>query len=803
MKITTECKHPLSKANWIWPGGHMYVYNQYAAFRKDFELDTFKNVKIYITADQLYKLYINGKYICRGPARGYQSHWPFDEIDISKCLKSGHNWISVMAYNPGISTNQYIHQSAVGFLCACQIDDRLIVSDDSWSMRRLPGYKLMTGRYSVQMAFQEHLDLSKVDSGWIYDESFGENWQDSEIDKITHHPIFSFGRAPYDSCETRDIPMLEESIVIPKELLFKAKGDCGADFKIWNNVSWGWVKEAKQCKDWNVDFPIRNFKSENSYTIEIGKTGRNKYKSLTFDVGEYLVGSLAVAINGADGSEIIDLQFHENIVNGRPAIRDEGSACQIALANRLFPKNGRSSHDFFHYLGFKYFTLIVRNSVRPLSVSFKINKIQYPFTMKGSFNCSDESINSIFDICRRTQQICSLDAYVDTPWREQAQWWGDARIHAKNTFYLDGDSRLFKRGVRSIAGQSTEQGLTYGHAPTVGYNCILPDFSINWIITLWDYYWQTGDITLFKEQYERVKQILKYFDTAGARCSKTGLVKHDERFWYFGDWADIYKGYIPTLLNMWYTLALKTLAYMTDIAGKKKDCIRFREQFKIHKAAVIKYLYDEQKKCYCGGLDENLKLSKPYSVHDQVMAMSLNLIPNIEKGLLKEWVLPYLNDEKTEGAVPSAFWSAYLLGKAGKSGFAPEVIAFIKKKWSPMLKTGTTWETFKWSEKEIFSASHAWSAHPAYHFTNILTGLSQTGPAWTKIEFKPSFLDGYIYSESTIPSPKGIITASWKRTGDSFVCKLTIPDGVTADLFFNGERKTYTQKGEYLLNSEH
>jgi alpha-L-rhamnosidase len=798
MIITTESKHSLCEANWIWPGGHMYVYNQYVAFRKDFTLDNFENAEIYITADQLYKLYINGKYVCRGPARGYQSHWPFDGINITQYLQNGHNWISVLAYNPGISTNQYMHLGAVGFLCSCKIDDKLIVSDESWKMRRLSGFKTMTGRYSVQMAFQEHVDLSAYNSDWILNEEFNEDWADPEINKISHHPIFSFGRAPYDSCETREIPMLRETDIIPGKLLFKTQGSCEENFKNWDNISWGWVKEAKKCEDWAVDFPIRNFKSENYFNFEIGKTGRNKYKSLTFDAGEYLVGTLDIQINGADGSEIIDFQFHENIVNGRPAIRDEGSACQIALANRIFPQKGNCNHEFYHYLGFKYFTVIVRNSTRPLSISLKIRKVEYPFTMNGKFRCSDKLVNDIFDICRRTQQICSLDAYVDTPWREQAQWWGDARVQAKNTFYLDGDSELFKRGIRSIAGQSTDQGLTFGHAPTVGYNCILPDFSITWIITLWDYYWQTGDISLFKEQYDRVKKILKYFDSRKVKCSKTGLIKYDERFWYFGDWADIYRGYIPTLLNLWYALALKTLAYMTDFAGMKKDCIKFRELFTKHKVSLKKYLYDDKLKCYCGGLDEDLNQAKPFSIHDQVMAMSLNLLSN-EKMILKDWILPYLKDKKIDAAAPSAFWSAYLLGKAGKSGYAKETLDFIKKKWAPMLETGTTWETFAWSEKEIFSASHAWSAHPAYHFTNILTGIWQIAPAWEIIEFRPSLMDGYEYSESTIPSPKGEIFAAWKKTTDTCSCTLRIPDGVTANVYFKGKTVTHNKKGEYTL----
>ena len=115
-------------------------------------------------------------------------------------------------------------------------------------------------------------------------------------------------------------------------------------------------------------------------------------------------------------------------------------------------------------IGFGAFFMVVRNNTTALKIRISARNSGYPFSMEGKFECSDKTLNDIHGICRHTQQICSLDAYVDTPWREQAQWWGDARVQAKNTFYLDGDARLFKRGIRNISSQRAPQGLTYGHA---------------------------------------------------------------------------------------------------------------------------------------------------------------------------------------------------------------------------------------------------------------------------------------------------------------------------------------------------
>ncbi len=90
--------------------------------------------------------------------------------------------------------------------------------------------------------------------------------------------------------------------------------------------------------------------------------------------------------------------------------------------------------------------------------------------------------------------------------RAETQWWGDARVQAWNTFHLGGDTRLFRRGIRQIAAQTTPNGLTYGHSPTIAHNCVLPDFTLMWLLTLWDDYWQTGSLETFIEHRATVGQ---------------------------------------------------------------------------------------------------------------------------------------------------------------------------------------------------------------------------------------------------------------------------------------------------------
>jgi len=71
-------------------------------FRKNFELPA-KPGKfvIHLSADNHYRLFVNGKYITRGPARGDLSHWFFETLDIAGELITGKNTIAAEVINWG------------------------------------------------------------------------------------------------------------------------------------------------------------------------------------------------------------------------------------------------------------------------------------------------------------------------------------------------------------------------------------------------------------------------------------------------------------------------------------------------------------------------------------------------------------------------------------------------------------------------------------------------------------------------------------------------------------------------------
>jgi alpha-L-rhamnosidase len=785
--------HPLRAARWIWPEAYLYLQNCHAQFRHDFDLPSVPAAApLFITADKAYKLHVNGEFVCRGPARGYQRSWPFDEVDVAAFLRPGRNWLAVEAYNPGVGTFQYIHRNWAGLLAAARWENGFTLATEAagWPCRRAPGRATATARYSLQLDFQEHADGRRDDRAWItqagYAATPANGWDGGRVAPDAQwYTDVPFGRPPWEDAEPRGIPLLRETWRIPARVTTAAGGVAGGDAAARANIAWGWWAEMPPADAWRPASSLGR-REDGWFTLELPAAGPGRFQAAVVELDEITVGNLDVVVEGGEGGEIVDFHHDLCLRDGRPRAHKPGFACSIALGNRLVLAGGVTRHEFFHLLAFRHVTVIARDTCRPLRLRLRVRAAGYPFAMGGAFACSDTTLNAIHAISRRTQQLCALDAYVDTPWREQAQWWGDARIQGRNTFHLDGDARLFARGIRSIAGQRTAQGLVHGHAPTTAHTCILPDFALTWLLTLRDHWWQTGETGLVRELWPVAQGVLSYFDTPEAR-HPCGLLRHDRRFWYFGDWADLYRGEIPAFLNLWYLLALRETARLLHAAGRRAAARHWRNRAAAHARLVVERLFDTDARLFRDGLDADLKPVARCSVHEQVLAIILGLVPEAEETLFGARVLPYLRGEPTEGARPSAFWSAHVLELAIERGHAADAVAFIRRHWEPMLSTGTTWEDFTWSETDSNTCCHAWTGHPSWLLVGALAGIRQTAPAWRRILLTPAFVAGIDHASAVVPAPPGPIRASWRRlAGGGVEVELHLPPGVTADVRLPG-----------------
>src|SRR5207248_8044388 len=105
-------------------------------FRKSFHLDTKPaSFFVHLSADNRYRLFVNGKAVCSGPARGDLYNWYFETVDIAPYLRSGKNIIAALVWNMGeyAAVAQISNQTAL----VVQGDTKaeaLINTDASWKV---------------------------------------------------------------------------------------------------------------------------------------------------------------------------------------------------------------------------------------------------------------------------------------------------------------------------------------------------------------------------------------------------------------------------------------------------------------------------------------------------------------------------------------------------------------------------------------------------------------------------------------------------------------------------------------------
>jgi hypothetical protein len=497
-------------------------------------------------------------------------------------------------------------------------------------------------------------------------------------------------------------------------------------------------------------------------------------------------------IRGAKGGEIVDLIACEATKGWQPVILPITLNCHIAIGNRLILKNGRTQYEQFGQWGFRYIVLVFRNCSSKLNVKTQLRSLLYPMDVKAAFYSSSQKLNNIYEMSVLTQKNCMLDAYVDCPWREQAQWWGDARIQAKNTFILSSDAKLLARGIRQIAAQRVPNGLTYGHVPTAAHGCVLPDFTLTWILTFWDYYWQTQDLSLFRQMKGKVHEALAYFNRQ--MDNDKALLPYDERYWLFLDWSEIFKEGYPTLYNLWYIMALRVTVELFKLINDNESVSIYSKRLGKLTQSVKKSLFDVKNKTILAGLTKAGHPVKRNIPHNYAIAILLDIFPKNNNVYAQKGVLPVLTATHSTKSFPSPYFIHYVFEAAEKMGMYSQVLDCLEKYWGNMLDRGLTTTEENWNAKPgHWSLCHAWSAHPIVHFSEILLGIRQAAPGWKKVIFKP-FFSKQKFVNGRVSTPLGTIKSSWQKTDQDVKVSLDIPAKMTCLVDIRGY-KPITIKG--------
>lgn len=509
--------------------------------------------------------------------------------------------------------------------------------------------------------------------------------------------------------------------------------------------------------------------------------------SFLIDFGREVTGYPRFRVRGARGGESVEMGYGEVLQDERGGFVSPASGApgrlnpdrdDVHYADRYTCRPGEQEFQTFDKRAFRYLQLDVRDAPAGITLDdVSLVFSTYPVRERGAFRCSDERLNRIWEVGRYTCLLNMEDGYTDCPWRERAQWWGDARVEALINYYCYGDHALIRKCLRQKAQSLNAEGITWGVYPTDWDGGRLPSFTLIWVSTLWDYYRYTGDTALLRELYPQVRYTLDRF--FAPKVSPRGLLK-DVPYWVFIDWAPVDTAGEGGALNAYYYDALRTAARIGALVGQREAAAEYDRRAVAVREAMNRLLWDAEAGAYRDSLLPAGGLSPKISQQTNSLCVLFDIAAPREHARILDFIYaPEHRSRVVEAGSP--YFSYYQLAALFHAGRHEQALTYIREKWGRMLDWGATtwWEM--WNPGASFC--HGWSGGPTYNMGAEVLGIEPLKPGFAEVSVRPHFL-GLQFASGIVPTEKGEIRVAWQRDqrGGSAALRLETPEGVPAEV---------------------
>lgn len=177
--------------------------DKHVLFRKKFNAggDLAKAV-LKITADDYFKLYINGEFVTQGPPPSYPQAYYYMELPVGKFLKSGENVIAVHTLYQGLINRVWVSGDNRESLWAELVinGEVILATDESWKCKISSAYEPMAiVGYDTQ--YMELFDSCSEDVGFEKENFDDSKWQNAKIKKYNDYNLIKSPIKPLEIYE--------------------------------------------------------------------------------------------------------------------------------------------------------------------------------------------------------------------------------------------------------------------------------------------------------------------------------------------------------------------------------------------------------------------------------------------------------------------------------------------------------------------------------------------------------------------------------------------------------------------------
>lgn len=404
--------------------------NRHILFRRAFSLDTVPTKAVLsVSADDYYKLYVNGTFVTQGPAPGYPFHYYYNDIDVTPYLRPGKNVIAVHTYYQGLYNRVWVSADLRQMMvCSLVCDGKeVLVSDTAWKCAEHSGY---TGARKFG-----------------YDTQFAEDFD---------------SRAPEVGFEMPDY-----------------------DDSAWESAV------PKQNTDYN--FFLQPTEQLDIYDIApaslVRTTAPDGCVYIDGDIGFECIGMLTLKAKGLAGTKI-NIRCGEEL-NADGTVRHE-MRCNCVYEEFWTLSGGEDTLVPYDYRGMRYFRLRLPAGCTVNDADIRMRVRHYPYREAVSCPADDETLRAVWKLCADTIKYSVQEVYMDCPTREKGQYLGDGTVSSAAHLLLTGDGAMMKKALWEYARSTFITDGIMTVAPCA-FMQEIADYSMQYPHQLLWYYRHTGD----------------------------------------------------------------------------------------------------------------------------------------------------------------------------------------------------------------------------------------------------------------------------------------------------------------------
>lgn len=742
------------------------------AFRNVLTLDAVpEDLKVRISADNRFKLYVNGIMVAFGPQRGDERHWFFDEIDLAPHLRSGENVIVALVWNFGWLAPMAQHTVRTAFVV--DLDAKVLPTEEKiagglrtpgdWEVARVEGwdFEMMhstIGDFYIDIGPGEIMKPHLLPNTQRLTPNTSV-WSKPHIISHAEERFANGGGTPW-MLITRTLPPMryEKRTELPK-------------------ARRGFAGDKADWEDWD------------------GKLVPGQ--KVLLDYGELLCAYPRLVVSGPVGSNLT-LTYAEALwqPDGGKGNRNDVEGKEMrGYQDKLVLGEKPSEYEPLWWRTYRYLLIELNRStpLHPSSVTrdpsnvapeasrrekteegevaivHSLDAIEtgYPLKIDSTFTADDPLIKPIWDVSVRTAERCAGETYFDCPYYEQLQYAGDTRIQALIGYYVGTDRQLQRNAVETLGWSMMENGLTQSRYPS-RQTQVIPPFSLWWVLMMYD---QMLYDTHRSHGWQAAMMASDVIDGV-----YRALI--DKQFWNFADWVPEWRWGVPP--DCGYSMN----CFLTETARIAKMKKLSRSIFSVGDEIAIQ-MDEEEADDHLDHFRESLEEDVEFedglvrhiadeewtpSEHTEALFRQYQMILGMEPS---PW--PYAALERANAAKCTYYFSYYK-----HLAMQPDDYLAQLGPWKEMIESGLS--TFAENPEPTRSDCHAWSAHPILGFFQLIAGVTSISPAWKKARIapKPGSLRRF---DARIAHPDGELRVAYEGG------KLSIDTPVPAELVWLGKKK--------------